>query len=213
MAKSKVTEETRLQAAQMRSEGRNYKDIATDLATQGVTVDWCKRNLSTIAIYDTLYFLMEEITPLAIRPEGIARLQFYKLIKNAYGIVPGEQIPEAIERKVRRSLPVEAFIRPDWMDPQSAVATQRAILEGTMILMDRLTELTTEVCAQCPGASPWHVQDYMLKQLTGDYPGGPLVQGQHMSQAVERMVERMPQTAGYERSPLPEDPEFDELCV
>ncbi|MCF7535376.1 hypothetical protein [Pseudomonas petrae] len=213
MAKSKVTEEARARAIQMRSKGAQYKQIAESLSSEGVTFDWCKRNLSTVKVYDTDYFLIEQITPLGVRPEGIARSELNRFIRKAFGIESGEPIPPKILQRVKRALPDDVFVRPDWMDPQSAEATQRAIVIGTTILMDRLEELTADVCQLCPGASAWHVRDYMLKQLTGDYPGGPLVQGQHMERAVERMVVRMPQITPSERPPLAMDTEYEALCM
>lgn len=213
MAKSKVTEQARARAIQMRSEGMQYKHIAENLSHEGVTFDWCKRNLSTVKVFDTHYFLMEQVIPLGVRPEGISRSTLNKLIRQAHGINSGDPIPSKIVQQVRRALPDDVFIRPDWMDPQSAEATQTAIVIGTTILMDRLEELTDDICQQCPGASAWHVRDYMLKQLTGDYPGGPLVQGQHMEQAVGKMVVRMPQITPSERPPLTTDTEFEALCT
>jgi hypothetical protein len=213
MAKSKVTEETRTRAVQMRSEGMQYNQIAENLSGEGVTSDWCKRNLSTIKVFDTHYFLMEKIIPLGLRPEGIARSMLNRLIRKAHGINSGDPIPPKILQQVKRALPNDVFIRPDWMDPQSAGATQRAIIMGTTILMDRLQELTADVCQQCPGASEWHVRDYMLKQLTGDYPGGPMVQGKHMEQAVQKMIVRLHQIDPAERPPDAADAEFDYLCI
>lgn len=212
MAKSKITFETHNKASQMRTEGRTYAEIALALSDDGITINWCKKNLRSITVYDTHYFLMEELTPLVLRPEGISRLEFRTKIKAAYGIPLGDMIPEAIERKTKRGLPDGAFVRPDWMEPEAARSSQTAIVEAATLLRDRLDELHGEICALYPNASAWHVREAILTMVAGSHPAGPIVQGRQMLDAVTKMEERVPQRS-YTEAPAPEaDHEYDSLC-
>jgi hypothetical protein len=212
MAKSKVTEETRKRAFQMRSEGTSYVDIVAELASQGITENWCKRNLSTVKVFDTHFFLMEELIPLATRPEGIARLEFRAKVKQSYGIPFDQAIPASIERKTRRALPDDAFIRPDWMEPQAARASQMLIVQGASDLHDRLEEMVAEYCYHHPAASAWHVRQEILQLATGAHPAGPMVQGARMLDAVDTMEERVPQKLPVEPTFIYDD-EFDRQCI
>ncbi|MNG03468.1 hypothetical protein D3C84_865530 [compost metagenome] len=74
MVRSKITPETRTKANQMRTEGRTYAEIALALSDDGITLNWCKKNLNSVAVYDTHYFLIEELTPLALRPDRLDEL-------------------------------------------------------------------------------------------------------------------------------------------
>lgn len=213
MTRSKITSATRTKALQMRTEGSTYAEIVLALSDDGITLNWCKKNLNSVVVYDTHYFLMEELTPLALRPEGISRLEFRTRIKAAYGIPFGGMIPEAIERKIKRDLPEEAFVRPDWMEPQAARSSQTAIIEAASLLTDRLDELHGEICAQHPNASPWHVREAILSMVTGSHPAGPIVQGRQMSDAVSKMEERLPQRLQFEVQAQDVDNEFDSLCI
>lgn len=212
MAISKVTDTTRKQAVLMRSEGASYKDIAATLSTEGVTENWCKRNLGAVAVFDTHYFLMEQLIPLATRPEGISRMEFRTKIKVAYGIPFDEAIPGAIEKKARRALPEDAFIRPDWMEPEAARASQNEILQDAIILFDRLDEMVAEFCAKYPTASPWHVRQEIITLGLGDHPAGPMVQGKRMLDAVDAMEGRVTQKTAEEFT-YPIDEELSHLCI
>lgn len=212
MATSKVSDTTRKQAIHMRSEGATYKDIVTTLSSEGVTENWCKKNLGTVVVFDTHYFLMEQLAPLAIRPEGVSRMEYRTQIKLAHGIPFGEPIPESIEKKTRRALPENAFIRPDWMEPEAARASQNELVQGATILSDRLEELVAEFCHNHPAASSWHVRQEMLSLATGSHPAGTMVQGKRMLDAVESMEGRMAQKAAHEYS-APADEELDRLCI
>lgn len=212
MATSKVTDTARKQAVQMRSEGASYKDIAATLAASGVTENWCKRNLGTVAVFDTHFFLMEQLLPLATRPEGISRLEFRTKIKGAYGIPFDEAIPQAIDKRARRALPEDAFIRPDWMEPEAARASQNEILQDAIILFDRLDEMVAEFCEKYPTANPWHVRQEIITLGLGDHPAGPMVQGKRMLDAVDTMEGRVTQKA-VEEFAFPTDEEFGHLCV
>jgi len=212
MAMSKVTDATRRLAVMMRSEGAGYKEIVAALSGEGVTENWCKRNLSTVAVFDTHYFLMEQLLPLATLPEGISRMDFRTMIKEAYAIPFDEAIPEAIERKVRRALPEIAFIRPDWMEPESARASQTEIVQSASILFDRLEEMVAEFSHNHPSVSPWHVRQEIVTLAVGGHPAGPMVQGRRMLDAVETMEGRVSQKPMHD-APLAIDEEFDRLCV
>jgi len=212
MAKSKVTEETRTRAVQLRSEGTSYLDIVVKLASQGITENWCKRNLSTVKVFDTHYFLMEELIPLATRPEGIPRIEFRAKIKSAYGVLSNSSIPAAIDKKTRRALPDDAFIRPDWMEPESARASHLEIVHSATILADRLEEMVAEFCCRYPTASTWHVRQEILSHIVGSHPAGPLVQGKRMSDAVETMEDRVPQKPPVEPAFMIDD-EFERFCI
>lgn len=212
MTRSKVTSATLTKAIQMRTEGDTYAEIVLALSDDGITLNWCKRNLNSVTVYDTHFFLMEELTPLALRPEGISRLVFRTKIKAAYGIPFGDMIPEAIERETKRSLPEDAFVRPDWMEPEAARSSQAAIVEAASVLRDRLDELHGEFCAMYPNASSWHVRDAILSIVTGSHPAGPIVQGRQMSDAVSKMEERLPQRLQFEESTQEVDHEYDRLC-
>ncbi|CAK14624.1 hypothetical protein [Pseudomonas entomophila] len=212
MARSKITSESRTKAIQMRTEGHTYAEIVLALSDDGITLNWCKKNLSSIAVYDTHYFLMEELTPLTLRPEGISRLEFRTKIKTAYGIPLGDMIPEAIEKKTKRALPEGGFVRPDWMEPEAARSSQTAIVEAASLLRDRLDELHGEICALHPNASSWHVRDAILSMVTGSHPAGPIVQGQQMLDAVKKMEERVPQRSQAEAPAPKADHEYDSLC-
>ncbi|WP_092252730.1 hypothetical protein [Pseudomonas sp. NFACC13-1] len=213
MTRSKITPTTRTKAIQMRTEGDTYAEIVLALSDDGITINWCKKNLSSVAVYDTHYFLMEELTPLALRPEGISRLEFRTKIKAAYGIPFGEMIPEAIERKTKRGLPDDAFVRPDWMEPEAARSSQAAIVEAASLLRDRLDELHGEICALYPNASSWHVRDAVLSMVTGSHPAGPIIQGRQMLDAVSKMEERVPQRSQAEAPAQEVDHEYDSLCM
>jgi len=213
MTRSKVTSATLTKAIQMRTEGDTYAEIVLALSDDGITLNWCKRNLNSVTVYDTHFFLMEELTPLALRPEGISRLEFRTKIKAAYGIPFGGMIPEAIERKTKRGLPEDAFVRPDWMEPEAARSSQAAIIEAASVLADRLDELHGEFCEMHPNASPWHVRDAILSMVTGSHPAGPIVQGRQMSDAVSKMEERLPQRLQVEAFDQEVDHEYDRLCM
>ena len=213
MTRSKVTSATLTKAIQMRTEGDTYAEIVLALSDDGITLNWCKRNLNSVTVYDTHFFLMEELTPLALRREGISRLEFRTKIKAAYGIPFGDIIPEAIERKTKRSLPEDAFVRPDWMEPEAARSSQAAIIEAASVLADRLDELHGEFCEMHPNASPWHVRDAILSMVTGSHPAGPIVQGRQMSDAVSKMEERLPQRLQVEAFDQEVDHEYDRLCM
>jgi hypothetical protein len=212
MTRSKITPSTRTKAIQMRTEGDTYAEIVLALSDDGITLNWCKKNLNSVAVYDTHFFLMEQLTPLALRPEGISRLEFRTKIKAAYGIPFGDMIPEAIERKTKRGLPEDAFVRPDWMEPEAARSSLAAIVEAASVLRDRLDELHGEFCAMYPNASSWHVRDAILSMVTGSHPAGPIVQGRQMSDAVSNMEERLPQRLQFEESTQEVDHEYDRLC-
>lgn len=213
MTRSKITSATRTKAIQMRTEGDTYTEIAIALSDDGITLNWCKRNLNSVTVYGTHYFLMEELTPLALRPEGIARLEFRTKIKAAYGIPMGDIIPEAIEKKTKRGLPEGTFVRPDWMEPEAARSSQSAIVEAASLLRDRLDELHGEICALYPNASSWHVRDTILSMVTGNHPAGPIVQGRQMLDAVSKMEERVPQRSQAEAPVKEADHEYDNLCI
>jgi hypothetical protein len=213
LTKSKVTPATRAKAIQLRNEGNTYAEIAIALSDDGITDNWCKKNLNSIAVYDTHYFLMEALTPLALRPEGISRLEFRTRIKTAYGIPSGDIIPEAIERKTRRALPEDAFVRPDWMEPEAARSSQTAIIGAASLLSDHLDELQREICALHPKASSWHIRNAILSMVSGSHPAGPIVQGRQMSNAVKRMEERLPQRSHLEIFAQKTDIEYDRLCM
>lgn len=213
MTRSKVTSATLTKAIQMRTEGDTYAEIVLALSDDGITLNWCKRNLNSVTVYDTHFFLMEELTPLALRREGISRLEFRTKIKAAYGIPLGDMIPEAIEKKTKRGLPEGAFVRPDWMEPEAARSSQAAIIEAASVLADRLDELHGEFCEMHPNASPWHVRDAILSMVTGSHPAGPIVQGRQMSDAVSKMEERLPQRLQVEAFDQEVDHEYDRLCM
>ncbi len=213
MTRSKITSATRTKALQMRTEGGTYAEIVLALSGDGITLNWCKKNLNSVAVYDTHYFLMEELTPLALRLEGISRLEFRTKIKAAYGISLGDMIPEAIERKTKRGLPEDAFVRPDWMEPEAARSSQAAIVEAASVLRDRLDELHGEICALYPSASSWHVRDTILSMVTGSHPAGPIVQGRQMLDAVRKMEERVLQRSQTEAPTQEVDHEYDSLCM
>jgi len=212
MATSKVTDTTCKHAVQMRSEGATYKEIAAALSSEGVTENWCKKNLCTIAVFDRHYFLMEQLIPLAIRPEGIPRKEFRARVKSAYGIPSGKQIPKAIERRTRRALPSNAFVRPDWMEPEAARVSQNEIAQNASALHEVLEAMVAEFCHNYPTASPWHVRQEIITLATGSYGGGPMVQGRRMLEAVSVMEERMGQKIASECT-APIDEELDDLCV
>lgn len=212
MATSKVADTTRNHAVQMRSEGATYKEIAAALSSEGVTENWCKKNLCTIAVFDKHYFLMEQLIPLAIRPEGIPRKEFRARIKAAYGVPTGKEIPKAIERRTRRALPSNGFIRPDWMEPEAARASQNEIVQNASVLHEMLEAMVAEFCHNHPSSSPWHVRQEIITLATGSYGGGPMVQGRRMLEAVSVMEERMGQKIASERT-VPIDEELDDFCV
>ncbi|SET43887.1 hypothetical protein [Pseudomonas graminis] len=212
MAKSKVTEEARARATQMRSVGTSYRDIAAELGSQGVTENWCKRNLNTVIVFDNHYFLMEELIPLAVRPEGIPRLQFRAKIKAAYGLPSGVTIPEAIERRTKRALPYDAFIRPDWMEPEFARASHLELVHDATILVDRLEEMVAEFCVRYPTASIWHVRQEIIGHILGSHPASPLVHGKRMVDAVDTIEGRVPQIPPVEPAFI-DDEEFDHHCI
>ena len=212
MATSKVADTTRKHAVQMRSGGATYKEIAAALSSEGVTENWCKKNLCTIAVFDKHYFLMEQLIPLAIRPEGIPRKEFRARIKAAYGVPTGKEIPKAIERRTRRALPSNAFVRPDWMEPEAARVSQNEIAQNASALHEVLEAMVAEFCHNYPTASPWHVRQEIITLATGSYGGGPMVQGRRMLEAVSVMEERMGQKIASERT-VPVDEELDDFCV
>lgn len=213
-SRSKVSSESRTQAIQMRAAGASYPDIVTAINCEAVTVDWCKRNLKTIPVYDTHFYLMEELTPLALRPEGIARLDLRTRIKAAYGIDDGLPIPERIYKRTTNALPEGSFIRPDFLEPAAAVASQNALCGAAIILMERFEELVADYLHQFPDTSPWHVRNTILQMLTGSHPGGPLVQGRRINDAVEELSDRVRQH-GAVVSPAVSvvDSEYDALCI
>lgn len=212
MAKSKVSDNARTQAMLLRSEGASYKDIVAALSNEGVTDNWCKKNLGTVAVFDTHFFLMEQLTPLAIRPEGISRMEFRTKIKLAYGIPFDVAIPGAIDKRTRRALPEDAFIRPDWMEPEAARASQNEIIQDATILFDRLDEMVAEFCYRHPAASPWHVRQEIVTLAIGGHPAGPMIQGRRMLDAVDRMEGRMTQKT-VDKLTVLADEEFDHLCI
>lgn len=215
MTRSKITTATRTNAMQMRAEGHTYAEIVLALSHDGINLNWCKRNLSSVIVCDAHFFLMEALIPLALRPEGISRLEFRRRIKVAYGIPFDEMIPESIERRTKRGLPDDAFIRPDWMEPQAARSSQAAIIEAASFLAERLDELHGEVCALYPTASSWHVRDVIVSMATGSHPAGPFVQGLRMSDAVRKMEARLPQLLQPEPKNLEQDvdTEYNYLCM
>lgn len=215
MTRSKITPETRTTAMQMRVDGHTYAAIALALRDDGINLNWCKKNLSSVIVCDTHTYLMEGLIPLALRPEGISRLEFRRRTKVAYGIPSDEAIPEPIERRTKRGLPDGAFIRPDWMEPQAAGLSQSAIIEAASLLRERLDELHGEVCALIPTASSWHVRDVIVSMAIGSHPAGPIVQGRRMSEAVTTMKARLPQLLQPKTSTRVQevDPEFDHVCM
>jgi len=213
LTKSKASPAARTKAIQLRSEGVTYAEIVLALSEDGITLNWCKKNLNSIAVYDTHFFLIEVLTPLALRPEGISRLEFRTKIKTAYSIPFGDIIPVAIERKTRRGLPKDAFVRPDWMEPEAARSSQTAIIGAASLLSDHLDELQREICALHPKASSWHIRNAILSMVAGSHPAGPIVQGRQMSNAVKRMEERLPQRSQLEALVQETDKEFDHLCM
>lgn len=213
-SRSKVSPESRTQAIQMRAAGASYPDIVNAVNCEAVTVDWCKRNLKTVPVYDTHFYLIEELTPLALRPEGIARLDLRTRIKKAYGIADGNPIPRAIYTRTTNALPEGTFIRPDFLEPEAAVASQNALCVAAITLMERFEELVAEYIHQFPSTSPWHVRNTILQMLTGSHPGGPLVQGRRINDAVEELTDRVPQSGVVVSSCLPVvDSEYDALCA
>lgn len=212
MARSKITESTKQTAIQMRTEGALYPEITEALSGEGVTLNWCKRNLNTIKVYDAHFYVVEELTPLATRPEGISRLEFRTQIKRGYSIPFSEPIPEAIDKRTRRALPEDAFIRPDWMEPDAARECQQEIIQNAAILFDRIEEMVDEYCAKHPAASRWHVRNEIVTLATGAHPAGPMVQGERMLDAVDTMEERVPQRKSEEFTFL-RDVEYDSLCM
>lgn len=212
MARSKITPATRSSAIFMRSEGATYAEIATALSEEGISEDWCKRNLSKIPVYDIHYFLIEELIPLALRPEGIARLELRMRIKAAYDIADNAPIPEAIWKRTLRGLPEGSFVCPDYLDPEAAEESHQALCSGAIMLMDTFEECVADFLHRFPVASAWHVRDAMLKMLTGTHPGGPFVQGRQMNDAVEKLMDRVPQR-GLPVEPIPGlDSEYERLC-
>lgn len=213
-SRSRVSPESRTQAIQMRATGASYPDIVTAINCEAVTLDWCKRNLKTVPVYDTHFYLVEELTPLALRPEGVARLDLRTRIKKAYGIADGSPIPRAIYTRTTNALPEGSFIRPDFLEPEAAAASQNALCGAAVILMERFEELVADYLHQFPSTSPWHVRNTILQMLTGSHPGGPLVQGRRINDAVDELADRVPQKDVVVSFAAPvAAPEYDALCV
>lgn len=130
MKKSVVNQQSIEQATSLRKLGKQYKEIV-EVVGNGITIDWCKRNLKSVVEDSPESNAKAEILRLALLPEGTTYseccgvlLKFGVCKKEINEEDDAEDTMYAVYQRLKYSIKLknkEAVFRPMWMNPTDSM--------------------------------------------------------------------------------------------
>ena len=155
------------QAKALRQQGNTYKQIVS-LLNGGVSVDWCKRNLKTVAKEDNTTLITQEIAKLANRDVGVTNYEIIGVLHSFYTeeevkkMRKDKQMLTKIKGRVR-TVNHFAIFRPAWMDTDSPKDSLKYMTSTAHTLFENMQDILNDYMSAFPNVHRMSAQQEMVK--------------------------------------------------
>ena len=135
----KISNEIKLQAQELRTQGKSYEEISKTLQ---VSMSWCWHNLKTVKTIEKE--VIDELEKKSRTRKGISKGEIAKAIEQ-------DQNPEQLHKDVKnvsqriKKRSKENIIRPNWMVPQFSVFMTEQIIQEAMAIEQRTNDYAYEL--------------------------------------------------------------------
>ena len=158
-------------AIELRKQGLTYPEISNAL-NGAVSVDWCKRNLKQIKKEDNDTLALEEVTKLALRPEGVTNYEIVGVLYSLYGQEKAEMIRKDKQwltklKKRVRTKNTKAVFRPAWIDPTNPLQSLRTMNQQAHELYENIQHLVDQFIEDNPNTNRSSAMKEMVKLANG----------------------------------------------
>lgn len=135
----KISNEIKLQAQELRTQGKSYEEISKAL---DVSLSWCWHNLKSVRAIEKE--IIDELEKKSRTQKGVSKGEITRAIDQ-------DQKPEQLHKDVKkvtqriRKRSKENIIRPNWMVPQFSVFMTEQVIQEAMAIEQRTHEYAYEL--------------------------------------------------------------------
>lgn len=135
----KISNEIKLQAQELRTQGKSYEEISKAL---DVSLSWCWHNLKSVRAIEKE--VIDELEKKSRTQKGVSKGEIARAIDQ-------DQKPEQLHKDVKKvaqrikKRSKENIIRPNWMVPQFSVFMTEQVIQEAMAIEQRTHEYAYEL--------------------------------------------------------------------
>ncbi len=135
----KISNEIKLQAQELRTQGKSYEEISKAL---DVSLSWCWHNLKSVRAIEKE--VIDELEKKSRTRKGVSKGEIARAIDQ-------DQKPEQLHKDVKKvaqrikKRSKENIIRPNWMVPQFSVFMTEQVIQEAMAIEQRTHEYAYEL--------------------------------------------------------------------
>ena len=135
----KISNEIKLQAQELRTQGKSYEEISKAL---DVSLSWCWHNLKAVRTIEKE--IIDELEKKSRTQKGVSKGEIARAIDQ-------DQKPEQLHKDVKKvaqrikKRSKENIIRPNWMVPQFSVFMTEQVIQEAMAIEQRTHEYAYEL--------------------------------------------------------------------
>lgn len=135
----KISNEIKLQAQELRTQGKSYEEISKAL---DVSLSWCWHNLKSVRAIEKE--IIDELEKKSRTQKGVSKGEIARAIDQ-------DQKPEQLHKDVKKVVQrikkrsKENIIRPNWMVPQFSVFMTEQVIQEAMAIEQRTHEYAYEL--------------------------------------------------------------------
>jgi DNA-binding Lrp family transcriptional regulator len=135
----KISNEIKLQAQELRTQGKSYEEISKAL---DVSLSWCWHNLKAVRTIEKE--IIDELEKKSRTQKGVSKGEIARAIDQ-------DQKPEQLHKDVNKVVQrikkrsKENIIRPNWMVPQFSVFMTEQVIQEAMAIEQRTHEYAYEL--------------------------------------------------------------------
>ena len=135
----KISNEIKLQAQELRTQGKSYEEISKAL---DVSLSWCWHNLKSVRAIEKE--IIDELEKKSRTQKGVSKGEIARAIDQ-------DQKPEQLHKDVKKvaqrikKRSKENIIRPNWMVPQFSVFMTEQVIQEAMAIEQRTHEYAYEL--------------------------------------------------------------------
>ena len=135
----KISNEIKLQAQELRTQGKSYEEISKVL---DVSLSWCWHNLKSVRAIEKE--IIDELEKRSRTQKGVSKGEIAQAIDQ-------DQKPEQLHKDVKKvaqrikKRSKENIIRPNWMVPQFSVFMTEQVIQEAMAIEQRTHEYAYEL--------------------------------------------------------------------